>query len=149
MYWWYWWRTGFFFFGGGGSKKSLINWVSHNFPSQAATALLLFAITNGTQSLSDTPIARFEVLTAMLLKIWDYWGVNVVSWLPEIILLLSVTTQLASLKLALYSRCATCVLPFLHTWVWLKKISPVTQTTIQQDITNVRIHERVVINSKF
>jgi hypothetical protein len=58
-------------------------------------------------------------------------------------LLLSVTTQLPSLKLTLYSRCATCVLPFLYTWAQLKKISPVT------DITNVRIHERVVTNSKF
>jgi len=80
----YWWRTGGFLLllllllll----SKISLTNWVSHNFPSQAAITLYWFAITNGTQSLSDIPIARFEVLTAVLLKIQDYWGVNAVSW---------------------------------------------------------------------
>ena len=76
MYGRYWWRKGVFFL----SKISLINWVFHSFPSQAVNALYWFAITNGTQSVSDNPIARFEVRTAVFLKIQDDWSVSAVPW---------------------------------------------------------------------
>lgn len=76
MYGRYWWRTGVFLL----PKISLINWVFHNFPSQAATALYWFAITNGTQSVSDNPIARFEVCTKCCWRFKTTKVFNAVSW---------------------------------------------------------------------